>query len=67
MDLDSFTAGWDNHPLCTEQNLTSNQLWTIGCLQYPVAAPENLEVDLKNVESKLCLIRFTHCLIYFKI
>lgn len=64
MDLDTFTAGWDNHPLRTEQNLTPNQLWTIGFLKYPVAAPENLEVDLSNVESKLCLIRFTHCLIF---
>ncbi|XP_051997736.1 uncharacterized protein LOC127654572 [Xyrauchen texanus] len=47
MDLDTFTAGWDNHPLRTEQNLTPNQLWTIGLLQYPVAAPENLE-DLQD-------------------
>ncbi|XP_049457585.1 uncharacterized protein LOC125904292 [Epinephelus fuscoguttatus] len=47
MDLDTFTAGWDNHPLRTEQNLTPNQLWTIGFLQYPVAAPENLE-DLQD-------------------
>ncbi|XP_008304281.1 uncharacterized protein LOC103375742, partial [Stegastes partitus] len=50
-DLDTFASGWDNHPLRTEQNLTHNQLWTIGLLQHPVAAPENVEVQLKNVKS----------------
>lgn len=52
MDLDTFTGGWDNHPLRTEQNLTPSQLWTIGLLQTPVAAPENLEVKLKHFQSK---------------
>ncbi|XP_030579643.1 uncharacterized protein LOC115776189 [Archocentrus centrarchus] len=47
MDLDLFTDGWDNHPLRTEQNLTPNQLWSIGLLQNPVPAAENLE-DLHN-------------------
>ncbi|XP_039463356.1 uncharacterized protein LOC120436418 isoform X1 [Oreochromis aureus] len=42
-DLDTFKNGWDNHALRTEQSLTPNQLWTIGLLQNPVAAPENTE------------------------
>lgn len=45
-DLDTFKNGWDNHALRTEQSLTPNQLWTIGLLQNPVAAPENTEVRL---------------------
>ena len=48
MDLDTFTGAWDNHPLRTEQNLTPNQLWTLGLLQTPVAAPENLEVKAQQ-------------------
>ncbi|XP_032360272.1 uncharacterized protein zgc:174680 [Etheostoma spectabile] len=42
-DLDTFKEGWDNHAMRTEQNLTPNQLWTIGLLQNPVPAPQNLE------------------------
>ncbi|KAJ7986673.1 hypothetical protein DPEC_G00342320 [Dallia pectoralis] len=39
-DLDTFTDGWDNHPLRTEQNLSPNQLWAMGHLQHPVNAPD---------------------------
>lgn len=35
--------GWDNHPLRTEQNLSPQQLWTIGLLQNPVNAPDLAE------------------------
>lgn len=28
--LDVFRDGWDNHPISTERNLTSNQLWHMG-------------------------------------
>lgn len=45
-DLDMFTVGWDNHPLRTEQNLTPNQLWTLGTLHTPVADAENVEVKI---------------------
>lgn len=49
IDLDVFREGWDNHPLRTEQNMTPNQLWNIGLLQNPVAAPE----DLEDIDSRL--------------
>ncbi|XP_049319418.1 uncharacterized protein LOC111190594 [Astyanax mexicanus] len=42
-DLDIFRVGWDNHPLRTEQNLSPQQLWTMGLLQNPVDAPEHVE------------------------
>ncbi|CDQ61609.1 unnamed protein product [Oncorhynchus mykiss] len=32
-DLQHFTKSWNNHPLSTEANLTSHQLWHIGMLQ----------------------------------
>lgn len=32
-DLDVFRVGWDNHHLRTEQNLSPQQLWTMGLLQ----------------------------------
>ena len=44
--LDVFRAGWDNHPLRTEGNMTPNQLWEIGQMQHPVSNPDNLEVIL---------------------
>ncbi|KAL1020937.1 hypothetical protein UPYG_G00006640 [Umbra pygmaea] len=47
-DLDTFAQGWDNHAMRTEQNLTPNQLWTIGLLQHPATAPENLE-DIQDL------------------
>lgn len=46
------TFEWDNHFLQTYHNLTSNQLWTIRLLQKPVDAPDNLEVQLKNIDTK---------------
>lgn len=45
-DLDTFTVGWNNHSLRTEQNYTPNQLWEIGKTQNPVSPPENLDVRL---------------------
>ncbi|KAL0979158.1 hypothetical protein UPYG_G00181470 [Umbra pygmaea] len=47
MDLKTFTDGWDNHPLRTEQNLSPNQLWAMGQLQNPVDAPDIAE-DVKD-------------------
>lgn len=32
-DLDTFTEGWNNHPLRTEGGLTPEQLWCMGHLQ----------------------------------
>lgn len=43
-DLDVFRMGWDNHPLRTEQNLSPQQLWTLGLLQNPIDAPDLAEV-----------------------
>ncbi|KAG5855022.1 hypothetical protein ANANG_G00044470 [Anguilla anguilla] len=43
--LDAFTDGWNNHPMRTEQNLSPNQMWEMGCIQYPVPAPDNKAVD----------------------
>lgn len=54
MDLDVFTDGWDNHPLRTEQNLTPNQLWSIGLLQNPVPEAQTLEVNENLKSTKLC-------------
>lgn len=33
-DLQTFTAGWNQHPLCTEGNMTPQQLWDLGLLQH---------------------------------
>ncbi|XP_041832737.1 uncharacterized protein LOC121634267 [Melanotaenia boesemani] len=32
-DLEIFTAGWNNHPLRTEEGLTPEQMWCMGHLQ----------------------------------
>lgn len=42
--LDSFTSGWNNHPLRTERNRSPDQLWEIGLLQNPVTPPVLSEV-----------------------
>lgn len=42
--LDSFTSGWNNHPLRTESNRSPDQLWEIGLLQIPVTPPVQSEV-----------------------
>ncbi|XP_076744015.1 uncharacterized protein LOC143420221 isoform X2 [Maylandia zebra] len=42
-DLDVFRQGWDNHPLRTERNLSSQQLWTLGLHQNPVDTPDTVE------------------------
>ncbi|XP_063060690.1 uncharacterized protein LOC134453871 [Engraulis encrasicolus] len=41
--LDTFTEGWNNHPIRSEHNRAPNQLWAIGTTQNPVAPPENVE------------------------
>ncbi|XP_049434804.1 uncharacterized protein LOC125890278 isoform X3 [Epinephelus fuscoguttatus] len=41
--LDTFSSGWDNHPLRTEGNLTPNQLWEMGSIQDAMEEPENAE------------------------
>lgn len=33
-DLQTFTAGWNQHPLRTEGNMTPQQLWDLGLLQH---------------------------------
>lgn len=43
-DLDVFR---DNHPLRTEQNLSPQQLWTMGLLQNLIDAPDLAEVLIK--------------------
>uniref|UniRef100_A0A3Q1FF03 Integrase core domain-containing protein n=1 Tax=Acanthochromis polyacanthus TaxID=80966 RepID=A0A3Q1FF03_9TELE len=43
-DLHHFTESWNCHPLRTEGNLMSNQLWMIGMLQAPVAEADLVEV-----------------------
>ncbi|KAG9261098.1 hypothetical protein AMEX_G14115 [Astyanax mexicanus] len=42
-DLDAFTAGWNDHSLRTEHNLTPNQLWEIGLIQSPDDHPDPVE------------------------
>ena len=42
--LDLFRVGWDNHPLRIEQNLSAQQLWTMGLLQNPIDTPDMSEV-----------------------
>ncbi|MEQ2289738.1 hypothetical protein AMECASPLE_036322 [Ameca splendens] len=42
-DLDVFRVGWDNHPLRTEQNRSSQQLWMMGLPRNPVDAPDLTE------------------------
>ncbi|XP_059399811.1 uncharacterized protein LOC132131733 [Carassius carassius] len=42
--LDSFTSGWNNHPLRTESNRSPDQLWEIGLLQNPVPPPVQSEI-----------------------
>lgn len=40
-NLESFTCGWNSHPLRTEGNLSPNQMWEIGLIQNPVTPPES--------------------------
>ncbi|XP_062849133.1 uncharacterized protein LOC134311422 isoform X2 [Trichomycterus rosablanca] len=42
-DLDAFRAGWNDHSLRTEHNLTPNQLWEIGLIQSPDDHPDSVE------------------------
>ncbi|XP_051805332.1 uncharacterized protein LOC127534365 isoform X2 [Acanthochromis polyacanthus] len=50
-DLDTFCSGWDNHPLCTEDHMTPNQLWELSCTHYPVPAPDNTEgMDIPDID-----------------
>ncbi|XP_016092863.1 uncharacterized protein [Sinocyclocheilus grahami] len=42
-DLETFAAGWNNHPLRTEGNLSPEQKWYIGTMHTPIDQPENLE------------------------
>lgn len=42
-DLNVFRVGWDNHPLRTEQNLSPQQLWTVGLLQNSFDDPDLAE------------------------
>ncbi|KAM4537350.1 uncharacterized protein PAE49_021687 [Odontesthes bonariensis] len=44
-DLQHFTDSWDNHPIRTEANLTSQQMWNIGMLQAPVPEPNYAELQ----------------------
>ncbi|XP_049421765.1 uncharacterized protein zgc:174680 isoform X4 [Epinephelus fuscoguttatus] len=44
-DLHHFTESWNCHPLCTEGNLTPNQLWMIGMLQAPMPEPDLVEIQ----------------------
>lgn len=46
-DFDVFRVGWEIHPLRTEQNLSPQQLWTMGLLHNPIDAPELAEVLIK--------------------
>ncbi|XP_018974583.2 uncharacterized protein LOC109105769 [Cyprinus carpio] len=41
--LDSFTCGWNNHPLRTEGHRSPNQMWEIGLIQNPVPDPPESE------------------------
>ncbi|XP_078016818.1 uncharacterized protein LOC144458368 isoform X1 [Epinephelus lanceolatus] len=55
--LDTFSSGWDNHPLRTEGNLTPNQLWEMGSNQDAMEESENAEVNnnchiLENINSQ---------------
>ena len=36
-NLREFTRGWDNHPLSTERNISPNQLWVLGQIDYHVS------------------------------
>ncbi|KAG9273894.1 hypothetical protein AMEX_G10666 [Astyanax mexicanus] len=49
-DLENFSAAWENHPLRTEQNLTPNQLWEMGCIQNPIPPPPDFSEGLFDIE-----------------
>ncbi|XP_063051898.1 uncharacterized protein LOC134446461 [Engraulis encrasicolus] len=49
--LDTFTEGWNNHPIRSERNLTPNQLWAIGMRQNTVAPPDNIEeIHMQDID-----------------
>ncbi|KAJ8300389.1 hypothetical protein KUTeg_021908 [Tegillarca granosa] len=65
-ELESFRQGWNNHKLCTENNLTRYQLWLKGILDIihsDSKAIENLQTTAAfttNVESSLQQIEERH-------
>ncbi|KAL3059235.1 hypothetical protein OYC64_011203 [Pagothenia borchgrevinki] len=48
-NLHTFTEGWNHHPLRTEGNMTSQQLWQLGLLQNSTDEAENVE-DLQELD-----------------
>uniref|UniRef100_A0A3Q1F974 Integrase core domain-containing protein n=1 Tax=Acanthochromis polyacanthus TaxID=80966 RepID=A0A3Q1F974_9TELE len=42
--LQTFTEGWDNHPLRSEGGLSPNQLWVMGHMNTPSDTNEDLQV-----------------------
>lgn len=46
-DPKCLLGSWNNHPVRTEGNLSTEQLWHIGMLQTPVTEP-NVEVCLNS-------------------
>ncbi|XP_051794348.1 uncharacterized protein LOC110972132 isoform X1 [Acanthochromis polyacanthus] len=44
--LQTFTEGWDNHPLRSEGGLSPNQLWVMGHMN----TPSDTNEDLQNLE-----------------
>lgn len=49
-DLDTFTGGWNNHPLRTEGGLSPEQLWYMGH-QQDLDEGESLEVHKYKKDS----------------
>ncbi|XP_035988953.1 uncharacterized protein LOC118561136 [Fundulus heteroclitus] len=45
-DLQTFTEGWNNHPLRTEGNMTPHQLWDLGLLHSRTNEDVNEHPDL---------------------
>ncbi|XP_076864442.1 uncharacterized protein LOC143516617 [Brachyhypopomus gauderio] len=68
-DLDAFKAGWNDHSLRTEHNLTPNQLWEIGLIpdDHPDAVEdfnylpfEDTDVDQIGIQVPELITRTLH-------
>ncbi|KAL6455280.1 hypothetical protein MHYP_G00362750 [Metynnis hypsauchen] len=42
-ELQNFVEGWNDHPIWTENNMTPDQLWSLGLRHSNISQPENVE------------------------
>ncbi|KAG9272154.1 hypothetical protein AMEX_G13113 [Astyanax mexicanus] len=62
-DLSRFAHGWDHHPIRTEQNMTPNQLWSLGLMHNPVREPEmseEIQIDAIDWEDSGLTVQESH-------